>query len=125
MLAHFFIFAVRSRGGKASPLIFRHPLQIGHLFIAGLLESGHHVLKAGRLAGPASAALPFKGTGPSGAYRTSGSGTALLGARSRIHGFFHGKADLAVFADAEHLDLDRLVLRYKVADFLYKRRGDL
>ena len=53
------------------------------------------------------------------------SGTALLGARSRIHGFFHGKADLAVFADAEHLDLDRLVLRYKVADFLYKRRGDL
>ena len=43
----------------------------------------------------------------------------------RNDGFFHGKADLAVFADAEHLDLDRLVLRYKVADFLYKRRGDL
>ena len=51
--------------GEASALALHGPFQIRHLFIAALLEAGHHVFKAAAFN---TAALPFVIAGTSGAH---------------------------------------------------------
>ena len=123
--------------GEPAALALYGPFQVGHFLIAALLKAGHHVLKAAALI---AAALPFIVAGTSGADSRRPGLTGSAGSTGpiaasllsplrlllrRIQRLLHRQADFPFLADAEHLDLDRLVLRYKVADFLYKRRGNL